>query len=217
LNADRNGKFRSFFLFHSRWTRSLANFQFSSDHLTDSLSPKRRKSKNLGHNGSRAAKAGEPKHKLGYKMQTKPPEGALMAWNRRGYYRRSHWVDGRTVTEYVGAGEVGERAAQLDAVERECLAVRQVAERIEREKHAAHDALLEEFCKLVDQLAHAALLAAGYHRHDRGKWRKRRGHRNESPEAPAIPHLKIDQEQYNSAGPLTGAGNEAGAPPSTPT
>jgi hypothetical protein len=106
-----------------------------------------------------------------------------MAWNRLGYYRRSNRVNGEVVTEYVGAGLHGERAAQLDDAERDCVALRQAAERIEREKHAALDAPLEELDELVDQLVHAALLADGYHRHDRGEWRKRHGHHcKQSPE-----------------------------------
>ena len=34
---------------------------------------------------------------------------------------------------------------------------------------------LEEFCEVVETLARASLLAAGYHRHHRGEWRRKRG------------------------------------------
>jgi hypothetical protein len=34
---------------------------------------------------------------------------------------------------------------------------------------------VEELCEGVEILARAALLASGYHRHNRGEWRKRRG------------------------------------------
>jgi len=34
---------------------------------------------------------------------------------------------------------------------------------------------IEELCEATEVLVQAALLAAGYHRHNRGEWRKRRG------------------------------------------
>ncbi len=106
-----------------------------------------------------------------------------MPWNRRGYYRRSLRVNGRVITEYIGRGPGADLAAKLDAVNRDVRDLRRVAERIEREKDAALDALLDELDALVDDLVRAHLLVEGYHQHDRGQWRKRRAkHNSEFPD-----------------------------------
>ncbi len=105
-----------------------------------------------------------------------------MPWNHRGYYRRSHRVNGRVITEYIGRGPRADLAAKLDAVNRDVRDLRQAAERIEREKDAVRDALLDEFEALVDDLVRAHLLVEGYRQHDRGQWRKRRvKHASEFP------------------------------------
>src|SRR5262245_28031256 len=46
--------------------------------------------------------------------------------------------------------------------------------RAEREKITELDETLDELNELADLLVRAALLAAGYHQHKRGIWRKRR-------------------------------------------
>jgi hypothetical protein len=101
-----------------------------------------------------------------------------MGWERRGgrgrYYTRSRKVDGRVVREYVGTGLLGELAARQDARARaERLAER---ERLQAEetRWAAVAAPLDELSQLLDGLMAASLIAAGYHQHHRGAWRKRR-------------------------------------------
>ena len=91
------------------------------------------------------------------------------------YYTRSRREGGRVVREYVGAGAVGHLASQLDAIEREKREIERAAARAEREEVAALDALLAEFDELADLLARAALVAAGFHQHHGGTWRRRRG------------------------------------------
>lgn len=102
-----------------------------------------------------------------------------MAWEtRKGsgrYYTRSRRVNGRVVREYGGAGFPGE-----------CLELQQHAERLDRQR-AQHQnwiawdacqsatALLGVYCELVEVITRDALEGAGYHRHHRGEWRKRRG------------------------------------------
>jgi hypothetical protein len=107
----------------------------------------------------------------------------MSPWERRNrgglYYTRSRKVDGRVVREYVGGGVLGEIAARMDADER-----RQREEEAafwieERESLETLDGLTEELYEAAEVLAQAALVAAGYHRHKRGEWRKRRG--NQSP------------------------------------
>ena len=101
-----------------------------------------------------------------------------MGWEtRRGsgrYYTRSRKLNGRVIREYVGTGLVAELAAQQDAEGR--------AEKLAEQEHLHHEAArwastaapLTELSRLVDGLTAAALIAAGYHQHHRGEWRKRR-------------------------------------------
>ena len=102
-----------------------------------------------------------------------------MAWEKRQrgghYYTRSKRVGGRVVREYVGTGRIGELAAAADARERAKRAAEAEAWRTERVEMAATDELVREFDALVSLLTRGTLIAAGYHRHHRGEWRRRRG------------------------------------------
>jgi hypothetical protein len=102
-----------------------------------------------------------------------------MGWDKGGrYYTRSRRENGRVLREYDGGGTLGKLAAQLDAIEREQREVERTAARAERAEVAALDAPLNELDELADLLARAALLAAGFHQHNRGNWRKSRGDRD---------------------------------------
>jgi len=103
-----------------------------------------------------------------------------VAWDRRGYYYRVHKRAGRVVREYVGAGEVARLIAQMDALERQQRQAERAADRAKRAELEALDAPLNELNDLADTLARAALVAAGYHQHKRGEWRKRRVQRHEA-------------------------------------
>ena len=101
-----------------------------------------------------------------------------MSWEKdKRYYTRSRRVNGRIVREYIGGGTVGEIAAGRDLIarwEREEAAEERRRERERLRELEALNADLEEFFEAVEVLAQAALVAAGYHRHDRGEWRRRR-------------------------------------------
>src|SRR5262249_23019262 len=90
-------------------------------------------------------------------------------------YTRSRKVNGRVVREYVGSGRVGELVAQLDAIERQEREEARESRKAERAELEALDAPLDDLDALVNLLARAALLAAGFHQHKRGEWRRRRG------------------------------------------
>jgi hypothetical protein len=96
-----------------------------------------------------------------------------MGWER-GYYYRVRKVNGRVVREYVGAGEVAQLVAQMDALEREQRRLKALEHRQEKEELKALDDDLKALSAKIDLAAHAALLAAGFHRHKRGEWRRRR-------------------------------------------
>lgn len=105
----------------------------------------------------------------------------MMGWETRqrggSYYTRSRKVDGRVVREYVGGGIIGELSAEQDDWER---AQRQAAAermQLERAQLAERDALMRDYCRQVDTLMRDALMAAGYHQHARGEWRRKRGNR----------------------------------------
>jgi hypothetical protein len=87
------------------------------------------------------------------------------------YYYRARRVNGRPVQVYVGTGLVGEEAATADARRR----VEQEAQgRAWRQAQARCTAALTplvELSDLINVLAHATLLAEGFHRHYR-TWRR---------------------------------------------
>jgi len=101
-----------------------------------------------------------------------------MAWEQRGekrYYYHSERVGSRVVRRYIGTGAIAELAATADDLRRLERAIEIRERRAEQERLAAAEAPLLELCELSERLAHAALLAAGFHRHDRGAWRRTRG------------------------------------------
>jgi hypothetical protein len=101
-----------------------------------------------------------------------------VAWERteRGglYYTRSRKVNGRVIREYVGGGLLGQLAARMDAAERRRREQEAAAWKEERVRIEALTAPVDELVKATEILARAMLLTAGYHRHNRGGWRKRR-------------------------------------------
>src|SRR5277367_998035 len=103
-----------------------------------------------------------------------------MAWEKRGasarYYYRSVRDHGRVRRRYLGSEH--NPAAQLAALEdEERRAQRQTdraTRRAERERQEAAEAPLRQLCEQTDMLMKAALLAAGFHQHDRSNWRRKR-------------------------------------------
>lgn len=104
-----------------------------------------------------------------------------MGWER-GYYYRVRKVNGRVVREYVGTGRVAELVAQMDALEREKKRLETSEHRQQKDELAALEAELETVNERVNLVARAALLAAGFHLHKRGEWRKRREQAAAKPE-----------------------------------
>jgi hypothetical protein len=107
----------------------------------------------------------------------------LSPWEKRErgglYYTRSRKVNGRVIREYVGGGLLGHLAARMDTEERRRREQEAAAWKEERVRIEALMAPVEELDKATEILTQAVLLAAGYHRHNRGGWRKR--HDKEDP------------------------------------
>jgi hypothetical protein len=105
-----------------------------------------------------------------------------MGWETRErggrYYTRSCRIAGSVTREYVGAGEAGKLAEELDAVERQerAQAARERAE-IERQQlevETESDNRFRALARITDLLYRCNLILAGYHQHNRGEWRKRK-------------------------------------------
>lgn len=110
-----------------------------------------------------------------------------MAWETRRhghrYYYRASRVDGRVVKRYVGTGELAALLGEFDAYDTQRRQLEAEAERAERADLDTLHREVGDACEVVDQLTRAVLVLAGYHQHDRGQWRKRRGTQDERPSA----------------------------------
>src|SRR5437870_5017222 len=98
-----------------------------------------------------------------------------MVWEKRGlqfFYYRSRKVNGRVSREYIGRGP---RAVKAAAEDKERQAVRN-HERRERHTWEALDTQVATLDTLMTLLSHAQMVDGGFHRHNRGAWRKRRTH-----------------------------------------
>jgi len=96
------------------------------------------------------------------------------------YYYRHVRINGRPVRVYVGTGPDAEKAAAEDAKR---IAERRACEEQRQATEAAWDSTREALDKLgtsLDLLTSAVLVAAGFYRHDRGLWRRRRNGREET-------------------------------------
>ena len=105
----------------------------------------------------------------------------MSPWERRErggfYYTRSRKVNGRVIREYVGGGVLGEIAALEDEYERRCREEQAAFWKEERERLEVLVGPVDELCEAAQVIARAALIASGYHQHNRGEWRKRREQR----------------------------------------
>jgi hypothetical protein len=101
-----------------------------------------------------------------------------MGWEKRErggpYYTRSRKVGGRVVREYVGGGILGHLAALQDAQERQWQEEEAAVWNEERDSLEALVTPVEDLCEATEILYRAALLAAGFRRHQRGEWRRQR-------------------------------------------
>src|ERR1700722_4482567 len=86
-------------------------------------------------------------------------------------------VNGKPRQIRVGTGPLAEKlAAELEARKAARKAAVQACATWKAAMSAVEDPL-DELCAGLDQVVTASLLALGFHRHDRSKWRKRREYR----------------------------------------
>lgn len=99
-----------------------------------------------------------------------------MAWEQRrgrSYYYRKLRTGRRVRSQYVGAELRAQMAAAADEDQRRHRAAQRAADRTARQAEAQIDRQLASVESAIAAMTHAALLAAGYHKH-RGQWRKKR-------------------------------------------
>jgi hypothetical protein len=95
------------------------------------------------------------------------------------YYYRKERVNGKVVSHYCGRAD-GDHArlwgglATISAERRQIAAARRAAERAEWAELTREPEGLVELLAEAKRAVAEALEAAGYHRHKRGEWRKRR-------------------------------------------
>ena len=96
-----------------------------------------------------------------------------MGWEYRAgggpYYVRRRKVNGKDVKTYFGKGSDAERAADEDIMKQ----VENKARKAELEQLKALDMQGVELNTVIDTLATASLVVAGYYQHHR-QWRKKR-------------------------------------------
>jgi hypothetical protein len=102
-----------------------------------------------------------------------------MPWesrNGRGrYYTQSYREGNRVRRRYIGQGPYAAQIAQADAFQKRRLNDAKLELREAENQIRQVESRMKDFHDSVELLSRASLIAAGYHRHDRGEWRKRRG------------------------------------------
>ncbi|MFO0957425.1 MAG: hypothetical protein U0800_08145 [Isosphaeraceae bacterium] len=100
-----------------------------------------------------------------------------MGWedrNGRLYYYEKERRGGRIVSIYRGSGPIATCSARLNELARERRSLRRSLDEGERAISDDAEAQLNRYAKAVDRLLGLALQSAGYHRPNRGPWRRRR-------------------------------------------
>jgi hypothetical protein len=90
------------------------------------------------------------------------------------YYYRSVRDGEKVRKRYVGAGEFARVCSEIDLLRRSSRRAQREQERAELERLEALIAPVLDLSEAAEVLAHAHLIAAGYHRH-KGEYRRARG------------------------------------------
>ena len=101
-----------------------------------------------------------------------------MPWAQRGqhrYFFRKRKVRGRVVRRSLGRGPEAQLAAALAAQRQREREAEWARRRRERGRWDAKTETVQRLIEVSDLLVHAALLAAGFHQHERGAWRRKHG------------------------------------------
>jgi len=96
-----------------------------------------------------------------------------MSWKQRGSKRYYYRSDGRK-KHYLGRGEAADCAAALDAAKRTEREQASADRELTRRQFLVADRAVRSFVDMAATLIDATLVTAGYYRHDRGAWRRRK-------------------------------------------
>jgi hypothetical protein len=100
-----------------------------------------------------------------------------MPWAQRGphrYFFRKQKVRGRVVRRSLGRGPEAQLAAALDAQKQREREAQWARRRQERGCWETETTTLQRLIEVSDLLVEMALLAGGFHQHERGAWRRRK-------------------------------------------
>ena len=103
-----------------------------------------------------------------------------MAWAHRGnhrYYYRAFRSQGKAKSNYLGSGPAAELAATVDAQRQSQRAATRQAMKTTRLGVQQADCNLLELAMWAETLVQVRLVAGGFHRHERGPWRRWRNAR----------------------------------------
>lgn len=100
-----------------------------------------------------------------------------MSWEGRrkgNYYYRARRVNGRVIKEYIGSGAEAEEAAKRDVEAREAARKRDKAFLAFQKENDKLEVMFQIVDICIEVLMEHTMTAAGYHRTNRGPWRKKR-------------------------------------------
>lgn len=100
-----------------------------------------------------------------------------MGWETRGdrrYFYKSERIGVRVVKRYVGPGEVAELFDAINEDKKAARIANNARVRAAVEEVARLEAMIAPLEEIARDAADKAMQAAGYHRINRGPWRKRR-------------------------------------------
>jgi len=98
-----------------------------------------------------------------------------MAFDKRGYFYRSRRVGKKVRRDYFGRGVFAELAALLVDEARQKHSKGAESKKAHSTSFKAADGLLRALDSQLDLVASAYLAGAGFHRHERGPWIRRKG------------------------------------------
>lgn len=107
-----------------------------------------------------------------------------MGWktrNGRSYYYQSERSGSSVKSRYIGTGEQADLFSQLVKIDAEKRQFESVWKRERNERIERFSARIAKACRLLTVAAESIAHAAGYHRHHRGPWRRRRNMSTETP------------------------------------
>jgi hypothetical protein len=96
--------------------------------------------------------------------------------NGNAYYYHKVRTGDRVSSVYVGFGEFAILARSLDLYDQQEKRLTRLEEKEAIEAILQEDRLVSVCCDGIEAIACEMIEAAGYHRHKRGPWRRRRGH-----------------------------------------